>query len=146
MSKQIKIKLAAIIVSIAFLGTIILGFVFMMDANMKMDQSVASECPLAVLSGEICPVGILGIAVHHISAYQSFSSILVSKNIWELVILIIFSSTLWLFGRRLFFNQEPSLAYLAERHIKNKRFSLESEKITRWLSLFESSPLYFAKT
>ena len=140
MNKQIKIKSAAIITSIAFLGMIVFGTIFVMDMNMDMDQHTASECPFALFGGGTCLQNALGATMHHISVYQSFSHVLVSKNIAGLLILIILSSILWLFGRRLFFNQELSLAYLTKHHIKNRYSSLKSEDLATWLSLFENSP------
>jgi hypothetical protein len=113
--------------------------------NMDMDQFSKNECPLFVLGGEICPTGILGV-VHHISAYQSFSHVLISAKNFELLLIIVLSSilALFLFSRLLFFNQKTNLNYLIRWQLKKKQFSqLKSIKMSRWLSLFENSPSYF---
>lgn len=133
-----KIKLITIITSATFISMVIFGLIFLMDMN--MDQDSNHECPFAVLGSEICVTGILGIAIHHISFYQYSSNIIVSKNIFVQLILIISCAIFWLLIRRLFLNQEPSLIYLIKCHLKDRCSSPKSEKIIRWLSLFENSP------
>lgn len=138
MSRQTKIRFIAVCISVAFASMVVFGFIFMMD--MDMDQHSNSECPLAALNGEICPLDTLGKAVHHIFVYQSFSNGLVSKIIFEFLLLIIFFSVSWLLYWRSFLNQELFLKYLIKRHIKNRRSSSKQEKIAKWLSLVKNSP------
>ncbi|MDO8663799.1 MAG: hypothetical protein Q7K28_03125 [Candidatus Wildermuthbacteria bacterium] len=138
MYRQTKTRFIAASISVVFVGIVVFGFIFMMDMN--MDQHLNSECPLAALNGETCPLDTLGKAVHHIFVYQSFSNGLVSKIILEFLSFIIFYSVFWLLYWRSFSNQELFLKYLTKRHIKNRRSSPKLEKIAKWLSLIKNSP------
>ncbi|KKQ55268.1 MAG: hypothetical protein US74_C0036G0015 [Parcubacteria group bacterium GW2011_GWA2_38_13] len=138
MNQQAKIRFITVCISVAFAGMVIFGFVFMMD--MDMDQHLNSECPLATLNGEICPLDTLGKVVHHIFVYQSFSNGLVSKITSEFLLGIIFFFVSCLMYGLLFLNQELFLKYLTKRHIKKRHSSSKLEKIAEWLSLVRISP------
>ena len=133
-----KIKSAATIVLMAFLGMVAFGLIFMMDISMNMDERMADQCPLTVFGGEVCPQSALGVAIHHISVYQSLTSVPVNFGIAAFVIfLLIFISAIaavFINSARFglpaiigfFYNFPPSTSY--------------TRKITRWLSLHENSP------
>lgn len=138
MSRQPKIKLLVIITSITFISVAAFGFIFMMD--MSMDKLGNNDCPYTVIDGKICPTDILGIVSHHFSIYTSFSNIIFSTNIFEFIMLIIVSLTLWLFKIRSLLNRESFLVYLTKYYIRAKHSLFKLEKIMKWLSLFENSP------
>lgn len=138
-SKQMKIKLVAIIASVAFLGTVVFGLIFMMDATMKMDQqSMAGDCPFTMFSGAACPQSALGAIAHHISLYQSFTNASVNFGFAALMIslLLAVSAILAIFIGSfslelsvltgILYNYPPDSSY--------------KRKISRWLSLHENSP------
>ncbi len=137
-SKQMKIKSVAAIALIAFLGAVVFGFILMMDTNTSMNQSMASECPYATVGGKVCPQGVLGVIVHHISLYQSFTNVPINFGMAALMIslLLVVSAILAIFIKLSLFG--PSV--LNGIFYNSPLNSLYKRKISRWLSLHENSP------
>lgn len=141
MINRFKIKFIATVVLAAFLGAVAVGLIFMMDSGMNMEQSMADECPYAMVGGNVCPQSALGAVVHHISLYQSFTNVPVS-----------FGMAAFIFSMFLVINAilaviinsaPPALPVIAGIFYNSPPDSSYKRKISRWLSLHENSPATF---
>lgn len=138
LNKRIKIKLVAAIASIAFLGTVAFGLIFMMDSNMKMEKPMANECPFAVFGGKVCSQNVSGAVVHHISLYQSFTNIPINFGMAALIfsLFLVISAIISVFLNFAL----PAPSALAGIYYNFPPNTSYKRKISRWLSLHENSP------
>lgn len=138
LSKRMKIKTAAIVAFMAFLGTVAFGLIFMMDSNMKMERPMANECPFTAFGGKACSQNASGAVVHHISLYQSFTNVPVNFGMASLIfsLFLVVSAIIAIFINYalLAFSATACTYYNFPPATSYKR------KISRWLSLHENSP------
>ncbi|OGI90970.1 hypothetical protein A2911_00345 [Candidatus Nomurabacteria bacterium RIFCSPLOWO2_01_FULL_40_15] len=134
-------KYFLIIFFILFLATAVFGFTAMNHGI--HDGNVTGGCGIPVLNISICANDIVGMVVHHISAYQSFSQILVSH--WQtsilLFLLFVFTTGVLLAWHRFLNLQLKHFllpVFLRIRFQTTKHIA--SFKFLNWLSLFENSP------
>ncbi len=137
-SKQMKTKLFSAIALASFVGTAAFGLLFMTDTNMNTAEPMARECPFTMFDGKICPQSVLGVVVHHISLYQSFTNapanfgmaMLIISSFFVLSAIFAVFINLSLIGNpaffNIFYNSPPGTVY--------------KRNITRWLALHENSP------
>lgn len=139
-------KWIATLVLIALMNIAIFGVaVVQHGANHDMNAP-KSDCVAATITNTKCPdtKDSLGIAVHHMNAFQVFSQGLVSSGVTTSLILLVIalSAALGL----VFVKILDLLRNLALQH-QRFRYSRDytpprQHKLIRWLSLFELSPAY----
>src|SRR3990172_5852865 len=61
---------------IVFLAVAVFGFIGMSHGGHNMERG----CVASVLDGSLCASSALGVAIHHISAYQSIADVLISDS------------------------------------------------------------------
>ncbi|TRZ52892.1 hypothetical protein D4R99_01930 [bacterium] len=95
-------------------------------------------CIASRMSGSVCPMNVLQMTFHHISAFQVFS---LSSAVFFAGFLLFFLSAFVfssLFIKILSFYPPKFLRRLRKEQKKSSLF--QKQKITGWLALFEHSP------
>ena len=130
-------KIVAPLVLVSFLIVAFLGFSSM---SYESGWRMAGGCPFSAIGTSLCPQDTVAVAMHHISAYESFLSAPVGPGITALISALLLVSLLIL---------KPSIRWLSlEPPIRSKYtqnappISARLIKITRWLSLLENSPSF----
>ena len=103
-----------------------------------MDGSMPEGCPFGATGVSLCPTDAVAMAVHHISAYQSFLTITTQASLLMLIIFLL-SAVAALLARFIYPLVINSSA-LARSAFASPPADPQQRKITRWLSLFELSP------
>lgn len=128
-------KIIASLVLTAFMAVIFLSFPMMVGMS---DGGMSENCPLSFMGMSLCLQDTLGMAVMHISSYQSFLSITVGITVMLSVLLLSFVASVIMTRLR------DSLLNNNLVFVRIDRFSpyetFGKRKITSWLSLFENSP------
>jgi hypothetical protein len=128
-------KIGTLLLLVGFAGMAVFGL-FVMDFAMGHNDT---GCIASSVSGgpTVCPMSLLQMAFHHISAFQAFSLAIVAGAFNVLLALaslsLVFVFTRWLA------NAPPKFLRRIRRR-ENKFSYFQFQKITRWLSLFEHSP------
>ena len=118
---------------VSFLMVAFFGF-----ATMTAGQagSMQGGCPFSATGASLCPQNALDVAIHHLSAYQSFLNVPIVFDLAALIIaLFVVAVISMLFAR-------PILILAASTGLLYESPPLVSynKKLIRWLSLFELSP------
>lgn len=130
-------KIIASLILASFLAIIFLSFPMMMGAE---NGSMPEGCPFSGTGVSLCPIDTLAMAVHHISAYQSFLTVtLHSEMAFILASLLLISIAFLIFSRRPQLFSRPALAGIA---FASPPDDSGERKLTHWLSLFERSPSF----
>ena len=138
MIKLLKIKFIAAIALAAFLGTAVIGLIFMMDSDMKMDQNMADECPYALVGDKVCPQSAFGSVVHQISLYQLFTNAPINFGLAAFIfsLFLIAGAILAVFINSAL-SAPPAITGISCNFPPGASYK---RKISRWLSLHENSP------
>lgn len=127
-------KIAAPFILAAFLAVAFFGFVAM---SYGTDGRMQGDCPFSATGIVLCPQDTLIVAIHHISAYQSFLNVPVDSTVLVLLSLMMLSLYLLI----LFTQPVPRILTAHTAHFSHgPPVSARTRKITRWLSLLEHSP------
>lgn len=131
-------KYLAILFLIISLGGIAILGVAMFDHDMNSSNG---GCVASTIDGTACPTSITGMALHHVSALQTFTKAIVpSASNWLLLLasLLFLSASVFLFHKN---SPHPKLGFLPQclREL-SLNSSYSQRKIVSWLSLFELSP------
>lgn len=127
------------IVLIGFIAGAILSFSSM---EHHMDGMTSDNCPTTPLHTSTCPTGTLSTASHVLFMYQTFTNVLVSSFVAQVLTTILLTIGVIYVLRKYFSSISHiciSLRYLS-RNYSVKLF--RPQTITRWLSLFINSPSF----
>ncbi|MEK7609855.1 MAG: hypothetical protein AAB470_01890 [Patescibacteria group bacterium] len=135
MSSFLSKKIITVLVLTSFLTVAIFSFAVMTRGP---DGRMEGDCPFSVVGQSICPQDTVAVAIHHISAYQSFLNMPVGSGLTALIVSLLFAVCAALF----ILISSPLLGPPAVARIlyDSPSIGLRSRKLTRWLSLFENSP------
>lgn len=103
------------------------------------DGRMSSDCLFSIVGTSLCPQGALAVAIHHISAYQSFFNVFVNFSLTATFfgfLFLIMSAILVLYISPPLFKPAVILDGLDDFPLAIPH----NKKITRWLSLLENSP------
>jgi len=126
--------------------SILIGFIavsiFSFGSMSHEEDHAISNCMASVIDKVACPQSALVVALHHISAYQTFFQTLPPSSLILFSLMFILLAIGYIFFKN-FFSKSPPSQFL--QYIRNKRNNPEPSlhqlrKITHWLSLFENSP------
>lgn len=118
----------------SFMLVALFGFVAMSYGS---DGRMEGDCPFSATGAALCPQDALIVAMHHISAYQSFLNVPVDSTLILLMgILLLAVYLLVLIVRPLLFIIPARLTHFSH----GPPISARTREITRWLSLLENSP------
>jgi|SRR3989338_8015869 len=130
-SKQI----ISVMILISFLTIVFLSVVAMLHMP---DGDMSGDCPFSALGDSLCPQDAVTVALHHISAYQSFFNVPVGSGQTALIIsLLLATYAMLVIGIRSPLRGPPATVRLV---YGSPPVNSYERKITRWLSLFENSP------
>ena len=103
-----------------------------------MDGSMPEGCPFGATGVSLCPTDTVAMAVHHISAYQSFLTVTTQSGLLLLIIFLLSAVAVLLarFMHPLVVNSSA----LARSAFASPPADPQQRKIARWLSLLEQSP------
>lgn len=119
------------------------GALFSISAmNHGHDSLMNSDCPMSLLPTSVCPTGILSVASHYFSMYQSFTNGIVSLAVTQvLMAVLLFVATAYAFRKYIGTIQHLLLLFCSWRWRHNFDLSLRNSRgVTRWLSLLVNSP------
>ena len=129
-------KILTPLILVSFLVIAIFSFAIMTHGS---EGQMSGDCPFSPMGVSLCPQDTVAIAMHHISAYTSFTNVPINPSITVLIILfLLFSSSL-----AFILTASPPLSRIPVTTGYIGDFSLStphSREITRWLSLLENSP------
>ncbi|MDP3962500.1 MAG: hypothetical protein Q8Q03_01365 [bacterium] len=118
------------------LASLIVSVLFSFSFNMaEAGGRMHGECPFSAMGQSICSQDAVAAAIHHISAYNSFSNI----PIRSILIILAFSLLVSIIIYTLPLLEHPAFAYSTH----NFQPDSNKRKINRWLSLLENSPSSF---
>ncbi len=128
-------KNVAVIVLVAFSVLVLSGFG---AAVHESGKQMMGDCPFSTAGVAICPQDVLSVALHHISAYNSFFNVPTSFGLMILVLSVL----LMVAALFVVFLWPPLLKQQFPVRILRDPPSVNSydKKIIHWLSLFENSP------
>ncbi|KKT81742.1 MAG: hypothetical protein UW78_C0006G0107 [Candidatus Azambacteria bacterium GW2011_GWA1_44_9] len=132
-------KFLVFIVLIGFIAGAILSFSSM---EHHMDGMTSDNCPTTPLHTSTCPTGTLSTATHVLFMYQTFTNVLVSSFVAQVLMTILLTIGVLYVLQKYFpsiSHIRISLRYLS-RNYSTKLF--RPQAITRWLSLFINSPSF----
>ncbi|MBI2409625.1 hypothetical protein HYV30_01110 [Candidatus Kaiserbacteria bacterium] len=124
-------KFVAPLALAVFLFAALFGFAAM-GAHMQ------EGCSLIVSGAAPCPENIVAVAVHHLSAYQTFSHVPLDFGVLFLLEILLFAA----FAAAVFKISPPLAAVPAYFPHGPPQSILSRQKLTRWLSLLEHSPSF----
>ncbi|MCR4274688.1 MAG: hypothetical protein NUW02_01410 [Candidatus Campbellbacteria bacterium] len=128
-------KNIAIIVLVVFSMLVLFSFGVVAHESGKQ---MTGDCPFSTAGATICPQDVLSVAIHHISAYNSFFNVPTSFGLTALIISVLsVIATLFVISPRL---QLPSRLVFAHTVHTSPTVNSYTRKIIQWLSLFENSP------
>ncbi len=130
-------RLATLIIISVFAGSALFSVSAM---NHSADGQMSGNCPVSSLNASPCPDDALGMVSHYIAMYQTFTNVIVSTVVTQVLsIALLFVSVAYIFRkyiasiRRLFV-----LLFILSRSFDAKLY--RPQAITRWLSLLVNSP------
>lgn len=133
-------RIVSIPLILSFLGIALFGFAFF---DMDMSPSHMGGCVASAIDGTVCPINVADAAAHHLSAWQSFTSTLVSPiSGWSslIVVLLLVAVSVFLFHKYLLYSGPQFVRQRLRDLTLDSLFS--KQKIVSWLSLFELSPAF----
>ena len=103
-----------------------------------MGPGHSGNCIVSVIDGTDCPTNIVGFVRHHISAAQTFTTMVIpiTSNWFLLLASLLFIGLVFLSP---FLFSPPQLSLYRYR-LRNFFISLQKQQLTRWLALHENSP------
>src|SRR3989338_7447378 len=126
-------KIAVSFVLVSFLAITLFSFTFMMS---NADGEMPGDCPFSPMGVSLCPQNTVAVAIHHISSYQQFISVLLKSgiNMFFFSLISVLMAVLFL----AFYLSSPVFRPLLSRvrFRDNLPTNSRDKKITRWLSLF----------
>ena len=129
-------KFLTAIILIGFIGITLLGFTGMSNPN--MGDHMNRSCLASFLDSDFCLPSAFSVAIHHISALQSFSNVPISSLYFSLIFLVLLAfATTVLFKSIFEVNQIFSFEFA---NYPIRLAGSARRKIIHWLSLFENSP------
>lgn len=120
----------------SFVGIAVFGFA-LIDHDM---QSPNNDCVASALDGTECPMNIVAMTLHHVSAIQILTTTTV-PSIGNWFLLLAFASLVFI-GLSLFFHYQfnpPRLVFYRYRS-KYSFYPPQKREYLRWLALHENSP------
>lgn len=123
-----------VFVLLAYVGIGVFG---LFEFNHTPESSMAN-CPYSENSFSVC-----GNSLDHIINWQQFSNI-IFPSLFTLLFLIL-GMVLYFFSKQKSLNQKEYF-YKWKYYLNDKKYQIHSNKIIRWLSLFENSPSFLYKT
>ena len=133
---------------ILFLAIAVFGFVGMNHTTAMNDGKEAPGCAIPLFSSLVCVNGVIGMAIHHISAYQSFSQFQINYfgSSILLLLLSIFMAGMFLLWHKSSNFLPKYLSSFAFWHFRSPAVRHNASfKFLNWLSLFENSPSFLHK-
>jgi hypothetical protein len=130
-------KIGTALLLVGFAGMAVFGL-FVMDFAMGHDDV---GCIASRVNGNdvVCPMSLMQMAFHHISAFQAFS---LSTVTFSFVFLLLFLLSAFAFSAlfvKILSFRPPIFLGRLQRGIREPSL-FQQQKITRWLALFEHSP------
>lgn len=126
-------RLATLIIVAVFAGGASLSVSAM---NHSADGQMAGGCPVSALHASPCPDDALGMVSHYIAMYQTFTNVLVSSVVTQMLfITLLFVSVAYVFRKYIAPIQRP---FILSRDYRAKLY--RPQTLTRWLSLLVNSP------
>ncbi|HEY9584196.1 MAG TPA: hypothetical protein VJI33_01250 [Candidatus Paceibacterota bacterium] len=130
-------KISTALILVSFTAIALFSFAFMMSGA---DGEMPGDCPFSPMGVSLCPQNTVAVAIHHISSYQQFISVLLKSgiNMFFFSLISVLMAVLFL----AFYLSPPVFRPLLSRvrFRDNLPTNSRDKKITRWLSLFENSP------
>jgi hypothetical protein len=128
-------SIVAPLLIVSFLAVAFFSFAAMSYGS---DGRMQGGCPFSATGTALCPQDALAVIMHHVSAYQSFFNTSINVGMSALII------ALYAVGIAsiLLVNRICVPTALASVRYKPPPSVSYTEKLTRWLSLFEHSPSY----
>lgn len=106
--------------------------------NHSADGQMSSNCPVLALHASPCPDGALNIVSHYIAMYQTFTNVIVSSVVTQvLAIALLFVSVLYIFRMYVALVQR---LFILSHDYRAKLY--RPQTLTRWLSLLVNSPSF----
>lgn len=126
-------RLATLIIIAVFAGSALFSVSAM---NHSVDGQMPGNCPVLALHSSPCPDGVLGMVSHYIAMYQTFTNVIVSSVVTQMLsIVLLFVSVAYIFRKYVASIQRP---FILSRDYRAKLY--RPQTITRWLSLLVNSP------
>jgi hypothetical protein len=123
------------LVLVSFLVLVLFSFGAVMHES---GNQMTGDCPFSTVGGVLCPQNALAVAMHHISAYNSFFNIPVSFGLTALLLSFLLALSIVHAVRIRPPRLEPYIVVRIAYDVPPA--SSYSKKINHWLSLFENSP------
>lgn len=128
-------KNIAIIVLVSFLMIVFFSFTVILHES---DLQMVGDCPFSAIGASLCPQNMLAVAIHHISAYNSFFNVPTSFGLTAFIIFVLsVVAALFVISSR---PRLPSRLVFAHTVHTSLPVNSYTRKIIHWLSLFENSP------
>ena len=108
--------------------------------SMENMETESGNCLISNMAD--CATEGLPMAIQHISAYQSFSNVTVLSFMMAVAVLFFGFVLIYTFSKKIFETQVPAFAYIYRRWRETSQATFQTQKFTRWLSLFENSPSF----
>lgn len=126
-------RLATLIIIAVFAGSALFSVSAM---NHSADGQMSGNCPVSALHASPCPDGALGMVSHYIAMYQTFTNVLVSSVVTQMLsIALLFVSVAYVFRKHIVSVLRP---FILSRDYRAKLY--RPQTLTRWLSLLVNSP------
>mgnify|MGYP003575751479 CR=1 FL=1 len=126
---------------ILFLVGAAFGFMLMNHNATSHSTNAVPNCAIPLLDSVVCTGDVIGMAMHHISAFNSFLQFQISSFDLSLLAFSIFAVFLILFS---IFLVSGDLFLTPLWRLKFETTPISTHRKTlRWLSLFENSPPFF---
>jgi len=126
-------RFLVLMVLVGVMGGAILSFSAM---HHSMNGVMSADCPIASLHISVCPMGSLIMVTHYLSMYQTFTNVLISSIVMQMLTgALLFVMVALVLRRHL-----ASILYL---FILFRNFSAKlyrPQALSRWLSLLLNSP------
>lgn len=122
---------------LSFAGMAFSGFSMMSHTDEGTGNCVASK----VSATAECPASGLAMVLHHVAAYQSFLTVLITQSIMVTLLILALVIIAVYLGQKIFSPPRYILRQYRWRFLYNF-VSTQLQKITGWLSLLENSPFY----
>ena len=120
---------ASSLLIVSLVGVGIFGF-----ALSDMGSNHQNGCVASTINGTICPMNIVDMTLHHISAIQTFMLAVNPSFNWLLLLAFL------LFAFFLFLREHSSELIFSRHRFQDSCPPLQKYELTRWLALHENSP------
>lgn len=128
----------SIILAISFISLTTFGASFLNHTSNHSNPN----CFASVLMGGIdCPESLLSFVIHHISAIQGLSNILLSLGVELSLLIFLTLFSVFIFSVFRYLKRTDKILSISIR-LSRLKLSLSKQRISSWLSLFEHSPSF----